>query len=217
MTCHKLAAVITIISVQMLHLWIISTYSFGPTETGCSSQWDDDWPCSFPLIANHKKKRVMGVRSCASVRVCPKSVCVCVCVARKQWSPAGWKDMEVVEEWGVWQFSVRRGNGMVLLKLVIRLLWHPACMEDVCGSPPGGEEVHRSGSAIFSVSATLSLVHCQPGLGRSISATLLFSLPKCSNICRKTHKPVELWTADSVPVWSLPRRKTWLRSWHLTR
>lgn len=74
---------------------------------------------------------------------------------------------------------------MVLLKLVIRLLWHPACMEDVRGSPPGGEEVHRSGSAIFSVSATLSLVHCQPGLGRSVSATLLFSLPKCSNICRK--------------------------------
>lgn len=165
----------------MLHLWIISTYSFGPAETGCGSQWDDDWPRSFPLIAHHKKKRVMGVCSCASVHVCPD----CVCVATKQWSPAGWKDTEEVEEWGVWQFSVRRGNGMVLLKLVIRLLWHPACMEDVRGSPPGGEEVHRSGSVIFSVSATLSLVHCQPGPGRSISATLLFSLPKCSNICRK--------------------------------
>lgn len=142
----------------------------------------------------------MCVCSCASVHACSDFVCVCVCVAAKQWSPAGQKDMEEVEEWGVWQFSVKRGNGMVLLKLVIRLLWHPVCMEDVRGSPPGREEVHRSGSVIFSVSATLSVVHCQPGPGRSISATLLFSLPKCSNICRKTHKHVELWTADHACV-----------------
>lgn len=125
-------------------------------------------------------------------------------VATKQRSPAGWRDMEEVEERGeVWQFSVRGGNGMVLLKLVIRLLWHPACMEDVRGSPPGGEEVHRSGSVIFSVSATLSLVHCQSGHGRYISTTLLFSLPKCPNICRKMHKPVEFRAADAEFVWSV--------------
>lgn len=114
---------------------------------------------------------------------------------------------------GVWQFSVRGGNGMVLLKLVIRLLWHPACVVDVRGSPPGGEEVHRSGSVIFSVSATLSLVHCQSGHGRSISATLLFSLPKCSNICRKMHKPVELRAADAGFECSVPRRNNGINHW----
>lgn len=137
-------------------------------------------------------------------------------VATKQRSPAGWRDVEEVEEWGgrgVWQFSVRGGNGMVLLKLVIRLLWHPACVVDVRGSPPGGEEVHRSGSVIFSVSATLSLVHCQSGNGRSISATLLFSLPKCSNICRKMHKPVELHAADAGFACSVLRSNNGINHW----
>lgn len=199
----------------MLHLWIIATYSFGPAETGCMSQWNDDWPCSFPLIANHKKKRITGVFMCKSA--CMVDVCACGHGNSEARQPGEmWRRWSVCGGGG-WQFSVRRGNGMVLLKLVIRLLWHPACMEDVRGSAPGREEVHRSGSVIFSVSATLSLVHCQSGHGRSISATPLFSLPKCSNICRKMHKPVELWAADAVFVWSLPRRKTGLQSWHLTR
>lgn len=194
----------------MLHLWITSTYTFGPAETGCMSQWDDDWPCSFPLIANHTKKRITGVCSCTRAHAWS---CLRAWPPNSEARQAG----EMWRRWrsggGVWQFSVRGGNGMVLLKLVIRLLWHPACVVDVRGSPPGGEEVHRSGSVIFSVSATLSLVHCQSGNGRSISATLLFSLPKCSNICRKMHKPVELHAADAGFACCVLRSNNGINHW----
>ena len=151
--CHKLAGVITIISVKycICELYPLTFLAQQKQAAGASEMITG-------LAASHWlqiTRRESWVRVHVWAYTYVLIVCVCVCVATKQWSPAGWKDMEEVEEWGVWQSSVRRGNGMVLLKLVIRLLWHPACMEDVRRSPPGGEEVHRSGSVIFSVSATL--------------------------------------------------------------
>lgn len=80
---------------------------------------------------------------CAPLIVC-ECMCLCVCpnlsLGQETVRP-GRLGRHGRKGGGVWQFSVRRGNGMVLLKLVIRLLWHPVCMEDVPGSMRGRKEV----------------------------------------------------------------------------
>lgn len=142
-------------------MWNPRSCSLGPCRKGIRRQLGGGWAVvRFPT--ERKSRRERERHACLFLSECLLQSCVCVCVwtallvRHSQPGPRLSATQRALERCGREWVWVSGGAAKPLLIRVTRLLWHPACREDVPGSLRGTEEVRLCRVAEVSSSLKVS-------------------------------------------------------------